>query len=145
MCLGKVTATHSKPSGVIVDGWKSFTGTDSALTFQQMGGPVTLDVWLQASKIKPPQDIVAGDGTKYRAGFHAYGDEQERGCYRRVYLRNITCTGEQDFKKCVIAQEMYVPSDKNAWPPQEQSQPSPSPPPAPKKRLLSRLKKGGAS
>jgi hypothetical protein len=120
MCLSKVTTTYDKPSDLIVDGWKEFSGKGNSLSFSAMGGTVALDVWLQASA-STAKDLTATDGKKYKVGFHIYaGDVFERYSsyrYRRVYLRRITCIGDQDGKKCVIAQELYVPSDPDAWPP----------------------------
>jgi hypothetical protein len=74
-------------------------------------------------------ELAALDGKKYQAGFHAYADELEvkSKFYLRVYLRGITCTGYQDEKRAVIAREMYVPSDPDAWPPQEKTQPPATP------------------
>jgi len=139
MCLTKVTA-HPEPSDLIVDGWKKFGVSGQSLTFQSMRGAVALDVWLQASKTSAPTGIEALDGTKYKAGFHIYPDEKHGHTgTRRVYLRRITCVGEQDGERCVIAQEMYVPSTPDGWPP-----PTPAPAPAtPKtKSLLKRIRGG---
>lgn len=121
MCLSKVTATYDKPSSLIVDGWKNFAGTVMQPRFTKFGGVVQLGVWVTASSAgAPPQGIQADDGKTYKAGFHAYANEGQRRGLRRVYLRQITSTGDQDGMSCVVAQEMYVPSDPsdaNAWPP----------------------------
>jgi hypothetical protein len=124
MCLSKINSTYDKPSNVIVDGWKEFSGAGKSLTFVNMTGDVALDRWLFANLIRPPIKIKAGDGKEYQAGFHVYADETETKKflhYRRVYLRRITCAGNQDGKACVIAQEMYVPSDPDAWPPMDRT------------------------
>jgi hypothetical protein len=139
MCLTKVVNTYDKPSGLIVDGWKEFNfsgrGSLGLLKFQNFGGTVKQDVWLQANEVMPTEEITASDGKKYKAGFHIYADEgKPRGC-RRVYLRHITSAGDQSGNDCVVAQEMYVPSDPDAWPPLAQMQP---PPP---KRLMDRIRK----
>lgn len=125
MCLSSVKETYDSPSTLIVDGWKEFAGTSTKPQFQNFphagSTTVQLDTWLE---ITGTEKIVAGDGKKYDAGFHAYSDEKDLKMdrastrpYRRVFLRRITCLGMQELNKCVIAQEMYVPSDPNGWPP----------------------------
>jgi hypothetical protein len=139
MCLDKIKSDIDKPSDLIVDGWKGFGGSGTSLTFQNFAGAVAVDTWLSASQVRPSVEIRAGDGRKYQAGFHAYAEERDKPKHgRRVYLRRITCIGDQSGKKCLIAQEMYVPSDQDGWPPQ-----GAAPAPAPKKRLMDRIK-GGA-
>lgn len=146
MCLSKVTATYDKPSGLIVDGWKGFSVRGTAegllaapsgteLVTAPRGVKVQMDAWVKATGA----DLVADDGKYYQAGFHAYFDEHRRDgrATRRVYLRGITCAGEQDGYPCVIAQEMYVPSDTNAWPPLETTPRVV----VPKKRLRDRLRR----
>lgn len=128
MCLSKIEVAYDKPSDLIVDGWKAFIGTGPKLTLSYMGS-VALDTWLTASAANAPNGIKGDDGKTYKAGFHAYIDSPRYSGYRRVYLRKITCAGEQDGKKCVIAQEMYVPSDPNGWPPKA------------KKKLVDRIRK----
>jgi hypothetical protein len=131
MCLSKLEAVYDKPSALIVDGWKEFAGGSvafspirqggiikPALSFTNFGGAVKLDTWLVASEVRPPMNITASDGKVYKAGFHAYAEDKARSSVRRVYLRKITCIGDQDGKKALVAQEMYVPSDPNGWPPQ---------------------------
>jgi hypothetical protein len=139
MCLSKVTVTPA-PSDLIVDGWKEFGLKGTKLAFQNVSGTVETDKWMQASESGAPTGLRADDGQKYKAGFHAYFDEREAKrfsvTFRRVYLRNITCIGDQDGRKCVVAQEMYVPSDPDAWPPLEQSRPSTA------KKLINRIKGG---
>jgi hypothetical protein len=133
MCLSKITDTYAKPSGLIVDGWKDFNigriSGSGRLTYPNMGGAVELDKWISASDVKPPVTIKASDGKSYMAGFHVYADEKEVKKYasRRVYVRNITCAGIDGGMKCVIAQEMYVPSKPDAWPPMVPSKSSKKP------------------
>jgi hypothetical protein len=119
MCLTKITATHDDPSDLIVDGWKEFSGTAAQPAFfhYTLGGKrdVPLDQWLTAEH--RGAGIKASDGKAYQPGFHVYADERRALNLRRVYLRRVTCTGDQDGKKCMVAQEMYVPSSPNAWPP----------------------------
>ena len=138
MCLTKVISSPAKVSDLIVDGWKEFGGGRKSLTFANMTGDVALDKWLFANLIRPPIKIRASDGKEYEAGFHVYAEESDlRNRYRlrRVYYRRVTCVGEQDGSKCVIAQEMYVPSNQDSWPP--------LPPPQAKKNLMKMIK--GAS
>lgn len=138
MCLSSVEAVYDKPSDLIVDGWKEFGQKDTNLRSQQFNTVIQRDTWIQASEQRPLVVlgmIKASDGKLYRVGFHAYVDEPKKGSFRRVYLRKITCTGDQD-GKCVVAQEMYVPSDPNGWPPR----PTPSTPVS-KKKLMERVKK----
>lgn len=127
MCLSSVTTIYPNPSELITDGWKSFGGSGSQLLFQmqKFGGKsdVPLDVWLKAESLG--LSIKATDGKSYEPGFHVYSDDfQNKTGYRRVFVRRISCAGNQETNKCVIAQEMYVPSDPNGWPPQ----PTPAPP-----------------
>lgn len=135
MCLTRIDTLYDKPSDLIVSGWKEFGGTTPQPKFMNFGTVVKLDEWIAAGDIKVPMDIKASDGKLYKAGFHVYDGEYPS--LRRVYLRRITCVGDQDGKRCVIAQEMYVPSNESGWPPQ----PLASPTPAPKKKLSERFKK----
>jgi hypothetical protein len=128
-----------KPSDLIVNAWKEFDGSKPVtLSFTNFGGTVKLDTWLVASEVKPPINITASDGKTYRAGFHAYAAERaSRRITRRVYLRKITCIGDQDGSKAVVAQEMYVPTDPDGWPPQ----PPAAPATPPKRTLKDRIRK----
>jgi CheY-like chemotaxis protein len=58
-------------------------------------------------------------------GFHAYPDEKQKPIKAtcRVYLRQITSVGNQGGNNypVVVAQEMYVPSKPDGWPPTEKS------------------------
>jgi hypothetical protein len=145
MCLEKVKEVYDVPSTFITDGWKSFSRTGTGkLSFEQypVGSTreVPLDKWIQAdgSQAKNGQ-IQASDGSTYMAGFHVFSEESEvkRDATRmtRVFVRKVSCSGIDRGKKAVIAQEIYVPSDPNGWPPQESYEP------APKTGLMSRLKK----
>ena len=151
MCLSRIRETYDSPSTLIVDGWKAFRQKNGVLEFEnfgvggqggQMGVP--LDQWIQASAGDAPRGITASDGKNYIPGFHVYSDEQQisknRSTFQRVYVRRVTCLGDQGTMATVIAQEMYVPSDQNAWPPlPEPSAPAPT---APKKRgIIDRIKK----
>jgi hypothetical protein len=91
---------------------------------------VKLDEWITANG----PEIDAGDSKKYKAGFHVYAEESRHDKRRRVYVRQVTCEGMQDGERCLIAQQMYVPSDENAWPPKE---------PSPMKSLLNRVRGKG--
>ena len=136
MCLDRVSTTYDEPSGLIMDGWKEFRGPRDSPTFYYAGGPVQLDTWLRASG----HTMISSDGGRYQAGFHIYSEDLQRrravqrSAWRRVYFRNATCEGFEDDKKVVIAQEMYVPSDRNGWPPLEAAPPG-------KKRLFGKARK----
>lgn len=127
MCLSRVTKTET-PSTVILDGWKSFGDwkTPRFQAFRHNGkAEVPMDVWLTAdvSQAEGPNGsfgIQANDRQYYPAGFHIYTDEKNKHveARRRVYYRRATTTGTQDGRAVVIAQEMYVPSKPDAWPPQ---------------------------
>lgn len=122
MCLSRIDTIYDQASGLIVDGWKEFLGSKAqpvSLRFKVgISRDVPVDRWLQASDEFAPNGILADDGRTYKAGFHVYADEGRSESYRRVYLRGVTCVGKQGGRKCMIAQEMYVPSDAEGWPPQ---------------------------
>jgi hypothetical protein len=118
MCLA--TARKVTPTTLVMDGWKLFYGSETNLKFRSSSltgsSGVSFNVWLKAEEI----EISASDGTKYMTGFHVYDDyEQVRKLadIRRVYYRNVTYIGKQDKESCIIAQEMYVPSNPEGWPP----------------------------
>lgn len=150
MCLTKIATAYDKPSELIECGWKEFYGSAvSLLRFCNFGGDVPMDKWITASEIKTPPTggIKASDGKMYKSGFHIYSDEtqiKKNRDYRRVYYRRVTCAGEQDGMRCVIAQEMYVPSNQDSWPPKPAPPPAVSSkgpkPKAPKKSLAGRIK-----
>ena len=129
MCLSRITESYEPPCPMITDGWKSL-GTDPKKPRLQMklNGKLEIpfDTWLKATDENVTSGLVrADDGNNYKPGFHAYSDESElnsvkrrySGDYRRVFLRGISCSGTQDGWKVVVAQEMYIPSDPDGWPP----------------------------
>lgn len=129
MCLEKVKETYDVPCTLIMDGWKDFGGSQLHPTFSSYSlngsNKVPLDKWIAASgeHIKN-KEIKASDGHSYAPGFHVYSDEKEvkpekNLGLRRVFVRKITCLGMQDKNSVIIAQEMYVPSNKNGWPPKD--------------------------
>lgn len=119
MCLSTIKETYDNPSTVIQSGYKEFTGTGKNLKSQQTGKAIEFDKWLVALE----QQIKADDGQAYTSGFHVYEDEtQVKKLYRSssttlIYYRKVHTRGTQGSDTVVIAKEMYVPSDKNGWPP----------------------------
>lgn len=136
MCLSTVKEIYDNPSTCIVDGWKELGSTGSPRVQMAINGryDVPLDKWVKATDEHAKSGIKASDNTIYQPGFHVYSDETEfrkkDSTMRRVFVRNITCLGTQDGKHVIIAQEMYIPSDLNGWPPK----------PEKKKSLLSHVK-----
>jgi hypothetical protein len=130
MCLSIVKETYDNPSGLIMDAWKEFGGTARKPTFQQFtiakSADVPLDKWITATdEHTPGKKITALDSKPYAPGFHVFYNEQElkeMGGLRRVFVRKITCLGIQTSKQVVVAQEMFVPSDPNGWPPKKDEQ-----------------------
>jgi hypothetical protein len=118
MCLQAVTA-KLEPTTLIQSGWKKFAGTSKQPRFEVFGNAgsmeVPLDKWLKA---ETETKIIGDSGNSYEAGFHIYEDEQEltRNNFRRVYYRNAHTRGREKFT-IVIAREIFVPSDPDAWPP----------------------------
>lgn len=148
MCLSTVTRAYAQPSDLILDGWKEFGGSSSRPEFInsqfRKTRDVPLDEWLTA---EAKTEITASDLKPYVPGFHVYADEKPGKVRRRVYVRRVTYSGTQDRNDCVIAEQMYVPSDPDAWPPMEPQAPtipttpqSPQPPPSPKVSLRDRLR-----
>jgi hypothetical protein len=132
MCLATVKEVYDNPCSMVQDGWKKFGGTDSKPTFEAFGvggknTVVPLDKWIKATKEHAPTGVRATDGNMYDPGFHVFAEEpKSKTGMRRVFVRNISCRGKDsgtgssyDHKEVIIAQEMYVPSDPNAWPPKE--------------------------
>ena len=124
MCLDSVTEIYDAPSPVILDAWKTFSGTTSKPKLSMaINGvfEVPLDKWIKATDEHATGGIKASDRNTYAPGFHAYAEESEvkriSGSVRRIFLRKITCLGAQDGKKAFVAQEMFVPSNPNGWPP----------------------------
>lgn len=137
MCLEKIKEQYDNPSEVVLSGYKVFSGTTSAPCFanQHLKGNnwVPLDKWIVAE----PTSIKATCGTKYDTGFHVYTEEPQKiksnhqGEARRVYMRKVHTLGEQSNLETVIAQELYVPSNPNAWPPTGDEPVEPTPPQSP--------------
>jgi hypothetical protein len=119
MCLATVSEQIGKPTTLIQSGWKRF---DSGL----LGKPKFENFTLKGSRSVPLDEwLVAEGGTakgsNYTAGFHIFEDEKEKlpSDKRRVYYRKVHARGRDRALTTVVAQEMYVPSDPDAWPPQE--------------------------
>lgn len=138
MCLDTIKEHYDTPSMVITDGWKRFSGNthydtakygDLKFSNNPLNGihSVPLDKWIKAD----PSFIETTDKQEYYTGFHVYTDEKEAksriGTVRRVYIRQVTVLGRQSNLDVVIAQEMYVPSDPNSWPPQSNKIKEPEP------------------
>jgi hypothetical protein len=129
MCLTKVLEIYSNPSSVITDGWKEFRvvngkklefatfSLDGKSVASGTGMEVPMDKWIKASSIS----VLASDKNYYSSGFHVYTDETAKShthmARRRVYIRKVKTKGLQEGEECLIADEMYVPSDPNGWPP----------------------------
>jgi hypothetical protein len=119
VCLSIVKDKFTEPIPLTQSGWKEFYGTPDKPTFSAYkfagSNVVPLDKWITAEG-----DMVDGGGN-YKAGFHIYEDEREikKGMnkFRRVYYRNVQTRGTQDTMTIVVAREMFVPSNPDAWPP----------------------------
>lgn len=141
MCLDYIKEQNDNPSAVITSGWKEFNGSGKSLQFQNMilnGQPgVPLDEWIKAEK-KPVHSN--SDIKSYVTGFHVYTEEEEikrnSKSYRHVYIRKIQTIGTQNNLTVAVAEEMYVPSDPNDWPPKPGDLPKPK-----KESLTDRAKK----
>lgn len=113
MCLDSVTKSL-QTSSLVESGFKEFSGSKAAPRFQNVPlhgkHEVPLDQWITAK-----EENVG----KYTSGFHIYTREKEHfeTLLRRVYYRNAHTKGKQGNKTIVVAREMYVPSDPDAWPP----------------------------
>lgn len=127
MCLTKIKETYDTPSMMVMDGWKEFVGTSSSPQFSAFAlngsNKVPLDKWLTATD-ENAKEVRASDGNMYKPGFHVYADEKEMKSAnkRRVFVRRVSCRGIDGSKECIIAQEMYVPSKDNGWPPKDDDQ-----------------------
>jgi hypothetical protein len=126
MCLSSITERADVPSQVIISAQKLFnrpSGGELRFNVQKYKGSfvVPLDKWLKAEgeSIKMDSGFIVKD--KYPAGFHVYdADEKKTGIgVRRVYVRGVRTIGTQDDYKVLVADELYVPSDQDAWPPKE--------------------------
>lgn len=113
MCLDSVTKSLAT-SSLVESGFKTFSRGTGALRFENFGlggkDVVPLDQWITAEE--------KNVGT-YTSGFHIYTREKEHNPanLRRVYFRRAHTRGSQGNKTIVVAKEMYVPSDPDAWPP----------------------------
>jgi hypothetical protein len=127
MCLDRIIS-RPEATTLVEDGWKKFSKkwtNSKVLQFENMQlkdlKEVPLDKWVSA-EIKPVTTTLGAE--KYDTGFHIYEMQKEAsdaGATRRVYYRKVHTIGVQDGKRVVIADEMYVPSDPEAWPPKELS------------------------
>lgn len=150
MCLKSVEEIYPNPSKVITNGWKVFRyNARKPLEFDTMTYKksqfVPLDRWITAEGDTP---IIASDGNSYKPGFHVYYDEvelkKESIKTHRVFVRNITCKGTQDKRTVIIAEEMYVSSKPDGWPPLEgKSNDTPPTPLSPEDKKESKLARLG--
>jgi len=124
MCLHHIQEQYDNPSNVIISGWKRFVSFPLRFeNFKNKGtSEVPLDQWIDAEE----KEINTGySGKNYKTGFHVYEDEEQakkKSATRRVYIRKVHTKGTEDSVTVLVAQEMYVPSDPNAWPPLPPSQ-----------------------
>lgn len=113
MCLDSVAASLEK-STLVESGFKTFASNPPRFENVAWHGKmeVPLDHWITAEEKNIGQ---------YSSGFHIYTREKELSPgfanKRRVYFRNAHTSGRQGGKTVVVAKEMYVPSDPDAWPP----------------------------
>lgn len=119
MCLN--TTKDVEPTPLIESGWKEFGGSQAAPQFpwNKLRGKneVPLNSWITAdtgTKLK------ANSGRTYASGFHVYTGEKQKSNWRRVYFRRMHAEGDQDYPT-IVAQELFVPSDPDGWPPLEQA------------------------
>ena len=119
MCLSSISETV-EPVSLIQSGWKEFDGPTAQPRFAAYSYKGTRDVPLDKWITAEGKNIKVSTFKHYDAGFHVYSEEQElksRSQKRRVYYRNVHTRGTQDNLTVVIAKEIYVPSDPDAWPP----------------------------
>lgn len=119
MCLSSVSKKVDGTSMLIEGGWKHFKGPNiDEFPYSHWGKEMNcpLDKWITAidDKSASPQ---------YEIGFHIFTDEQKAkkdlSKIRRVYFRRVTAIGIDQGIETIVAQEMYVPSREDAWPPQQ--------------------------
>lgn len=115
MCLSTVSKTSAGTDTLIESGWKYFNG--DLFPHQSWNGRSTcpLDKWITA-------DNIGRDLGGYKAGFHVFTDEVQArrkitGKLRRVYFRRTVAQGLDQGVETIVAQEMYVPSKEDTWPP----------------------------
>ena len=117
MCLD--TVEREVKSSIVHSGYKRFLSGPTFESFKmKAGAKVPQDRWIKA---EGPSSINANDGRKYPAYFHIYETENGTLSRTRVFFRKLKCVGKQAGEKVYIAEEMYVPSDPNGWPPIEKS------------------------
>lgn len=123
MCLSTITERIGSPTKLIVGGWKEFSVMNGKPRFMNTSlnhnYEVPLDKWITAESVTIDMDRKQS----YNSGFHIYSDEVENkkkklANLRRVFYRGVETIGTQDGVPVVIAREMYVPSDPDAWPPE---------------------------
>lgn len=131
MCLDSVSKKLPEPLPLIEGGYKHFDTYNRKLSFEAypLSGSVSgdktvpMDQWLKASSLhKDGKEIGGGKFPKYVPGFHIYIDESSsrssiNSTDRRVFYRGAHTYGRQDGRDCVIADELFVCSDPNGWPP----------------------------
>lgn len=127
MCLERVDRALDSTNTLIESGWKYFEKDAHQLQFphQPHGGTKTVptDKWLRAEE--RAEIGAARGGMAYKVGFHIFVDERQAktasfsGKLRLIYYRRSTYKGIDQGQPTVVAQEMYVPSDQDAWPPKE--------------------------
>lgn len=142
MCLSTIAETYEEPSTMIMSGLKVFKGSTSTPEFENQfykgSKKVPLDVWIKA------------EGTSlgfYPAGFHVFEADStstsQQSSYwdmkkaRRVYMRKVHTKGTQDGMTIYVAEEIYVPSNPDAWPPKGNE-------PVPEKKGIRKLFSGGS-
>ena len=131
MCLDIVKEQNESPSSMIMSGWKDFGKYGSDLEFKIISlnnsKKVPRDQWIIAEKV----NINATDGSKYDTGFHVWIDENEakknNSGLTHVYIRKVGTLGIQEGLTVAIAEEMYVPSNPNDWPPKPGDPPKKEP------------------
>jgi hypothetical protein len=126
MCLTTVKNQVDKPSTLIESGWKYFKGSYSEPLFPHSNWNGSrrcpLDQWITASVGIEGGQKVGPYKNEYKVGFHVFTDERKAKKaispgLRRVYFRRVTAQGTDQEIETIVAQEMYVPSKEEAWPP----------------------------
>lgn len=137
MCLDSITKQYEAPSPLIVGGFKGFNGTAKKPSFSAyMSSKVVLelDTWIKAEKIHGDASAhvtVSGYGrgssVSYAPGFHGFtGDLKSLpsgyGSIKLpVFYRGIHTIGKQSSVEVVVADELYIPSKPDGWPPKERT------------------------
>jgi hypothetical protein len=103
-------------------GWKIFIVRNSGLRSLYFAKKrnYTENMWYKSSNMKVYYD---NRGNYYSSGFHCFTTRREARreqkiesdhpttVVRKVFIRKITATGEQNSCKVIIANEMYIPSN----------------------------------